>query len=43
MHDDNQILIPDSFVALCTDARGRLRTPVQQLREQGGASAAVRL
>lgn len=34
MHDDNQILIPDSFVALCTDARGRLRTPVQQLRER---------
>ena len=34
MHDDNQILISDSFVALCTDARGRLRTPVQQLRER---------
>ncbi len=33
MHeDDNQILIPPSFIALYSDARGRLRLPLDELR-----------
>ena len=32
MHDDNQILIPPSFIALHSDARQRLLLPVDELR-----------
>lgn len=32
MHDDNQILVPPSFIALYSDARQRLLTPVHELR-----------
>lgn len=35
MHeDDNQILVPDSFIALHSDARQRLRTHPAQLRSR---------
>ncbi len=32
MYDDNQILIPPSFIAIHSDARGRLGLPVAELR-----------
>lgn len=32
MHDDNQILIPPSFIAIHSDARGRPSVPVAELR-----------
>ncbi len=32
MHDDNQILIPPSFIALHSDGRQRLLLPVDELR-----------
>lgn len=32
MHDDNQILIPPSFIALYSDARQRLRAPRDEVR-----------
>lgn len=32
MHDDNQILVPPSFIALFSDARQRLQLPVADLR-----------
>lgn len=32
MQDDNQILIPPSFIAIHSDARGRLGLPVAELR-----------
>lgn len=32
MHDDNQILVPPSFIALFSDARGRLQAAQEQVR-----------
>lgn len=32
MHDDNQILVPPSFIALYSDARARLRAPASEVR-----------
>lgn len=32
--DDNQILVPDSFIALFSDARGRLREKAPAVRER---------
>ncbi len=34
MSDDNQIFLPPSFLALYTDARQRLREPLQAVRER---------
>lgn len=34
MDDDNQILVPDSFIALFSDARGRLREKAPTVRER---------
>ncbi len=34
MHDDNQIFVPPSFTALHADARGRLQSTAQQVRER---------
>ena len=34
MHDDNQILVPPSFILLYSDARGRLQARPAQLRER---------
>lgn len=32
MHDDNQILVPPSFIALFSDARARLMAPADEVR-----------
>ncbi|MFT3814151.1 MAG: hypothetical protein QM740_12315 [Acidovorax sp.] len=32
MHDDSQILVPPSFIALHSDARERLLTPIGEVR-----------
>lgn len=32
MHDDNQILVPPSFIALHSDARERLLMPIGEVR-----------
>lgn len=34
MDDDNQIIVPPSFIALCSDARGRLRMSAAAVRAQ---------
>lgn len=34
MDDDNQILVPPSFIALCSDERGRLREAPDTVRER---------
>lgn len=34
MSDDYQIIIPPSFIAVHSDARGRLQVPLSTLREQ---------
>ncbi|MBO9677762.1 MAG: hypothetical protein J7556_05965 [Acidovorax sp.] len=34
MHDDNQILVPPSFIALHSDERGRLQASAAQVRER---------
>jgi hypothetical protein len=32
MHDDNQIIVPPSFIALFSDTRGRLQAAQEQVR-----------
>ena len=32
--DDNQIIVPPSFIALFSDARQRLREPAAQVRQR---------
>ena len=32
MHDDNQILVPPSFIALYSDTRARLQAPAAEVR-----------
>ncbi len=34
MHDDNQILVPPSFIAVHSDARGRLRERIDVVRQR---------
>jgi len=34
MHDDNQVLVPPSFIAVHSDARGRLREPAGVVRQR---------
>ena len=34
MSDDNQIIVPPSFVAVHSDARGRLQCPKDELRQR---------
>ena len=34
MHDDNQILVPPSFIAVHSDARGRLRERTDVVRQR---------
>ena len=34
MNDDNQILVPPSFIAVHSDARGRLRERAEVLRQR---------
>lgn len=34
MHDDNQILVPPSFIAVHSDARGRLRERADVVRQR---------
>lgn len=34
MDDDNQIIVPPSFIALCSDARGRLRMSAAAVRDR---------
>ncbi|MDY0106830.1 MAG: hypothetical protein RBS27_09175, partial [Giesbergeria sp.] len=34
MHDDNQILVPPSFIAVHSDARGRLREQAGVVRQR---------
>lgn len=34
MHDDNQVLVPPSFIAVHSDARGRLRERAEVVRQR---------
>lgn len=34
MHDDNQVLVPPSFIAVHSDARGRLRERAEMVRQR---------